>query len=477
VNGSTVTIDPGALAVYPYSAFGWSSFAPTNSQIIDILDARWIGLPGMQSYNALKNARIASITGAGTESATALTVTVGDITGLGLTSETLYVELLVAYPSQGLSNTPVVDYQATNNSFLVNNPSTVPNTTPYFFDQTLLNPTAPSAGAYYPVSDPSLVAIDWPHRETRLTYTTIASTPGSPAATFEFSADSETTNDPNFTLPERVEPGTVPTVYRNGFATTGPVTVDPTGRIITFTNPADYTSPGDTVQIWYQAIRPFPQSGVQVTILFGTRAPQTVRDPILGSSQQVTPRCLTKTLYTLTSGVSSPDYAYPYPQAYVQTGGIYAPTTFAVNGGEYELSGEALVSIADFDATTGMLALPTFVPFSPDPDQLTFLRAAGTDIDSEGRTFFKQVSGSVYLPNAYAQDLTDIRRHKNFTAFLAELATSSALGPVGMLVLVLLTRWAENDDVNAVFFDTNLTTNTTSASIFRLRTPMLNKRA
>jgi hypothetical protein len=121
-----------------------------------------------------------------------------------------------------------------------------------------------------------------------------------------------------------------------------------------------------------------------------------------------------------------------------------------------------------------MLALPVYVNYTPNPEQVTFLRAP-TDLDSEGRTFFKQTQAGVYVPNAYGQDLSDPRRHKNFLGFLAELAATSPLGFAGQLVLVLITRWSDSDETNGVFFDTNLANNTTSASIFRLRNSLLVK--
>jgi hypothetical protein len=60
---------------------------------------------------------------------------------------------------------------------------------------------------------------------------------------------------------------------------------------------------------------------------------------------------------------------------------------------------------------------------------------------------------------------------------LAELSdNSSALGHKGQLVLVLLIRWAPFDAVNAVFFESDLTQNTTVASVFRIKGNLLNKR-
>jgi hypothetical protein len=117
--------------------------------------------------------------------------------------------------------------------------------------------------------------------------------------------------------------------------------------------------------------------------------------------------------------------------------------------------------------------LPTYVPFVPDPDALTF---SSPSVDFEKRTFFSSTSPSgVYLPNAFAQDLSDPKSHKNFLPFLAELVVDSPpLGFKGQLVLVMLIRWAENDEMNGVYFGSG---STTSSSVFRLRNNMLNKKA
>lgn len=413
--------------------------------------------------------RLVSITGTGAEPITSLTLTCGTIVPLGLTNETLYVDILVAYPSgSGLATTPTASFGATQQSFMVNNPTLLPNAAPVWFDQTLLTPIPATTFSYYnPTTGPNpLASLDFTHREARLTYTT------TPLPALNMEANSENVSSNNFVVPERVS--SIVSVLRNGIAIVGTTSLDATGRVVTLTNAADYTSPGDTLTVTYQAIRPFPEHGEQVTIFFDYRAPQTARQAILGTSQQVTPRYIPKQIHVLTSGVASPDEGYPFPTAYVQTGGIYA-TDFAPGGiGEYELAGEAYISISDFSASTGLLALPVYVNYTPAPNQVTFLRAP-TDLDSEGRTFFKQAQAGVYIPNAYGQDLSDPRPHKNFLAFLAELATDSQLGFAGQLVLVLLTRWAINDETDGVYFDTNLVTNTTAAAIFRLRNNMLNK--
>ena len=183
------------------------------------------------------------------------------------------------------------------------------------------------------------------------------------------------------------------------------------------------------------------------------------------------PRLISKNLYAITAGSGSSDEGYPFPQAYVQTGGIF-PSTLGTFDGEHELQGGAEISTASFSASTGMLSLPTYVGYTPNPEEVTFNRDL-TDIDAENRSFFKSAPLG-YQPNAYAQALSDRKRHKNVLPFLAELPADSTLGVKGQLVLVLLVRWALSDGVNSVVFDPDLTSSTSSASIFRLRNLLLN---
>jgi hypothetical protein len=427
------------------------------------------------AYDTKRSPRIASVTGLGLQISPTnpITITMGTIVGAfamsALTNETLYVDVLVAYPpGSGLSATPVADFSATQQTFMVGNPSTLPATSPIYFDQTLLTAIPSTSFAYYnPTTGATpLASLDWTHREANLTYTT-----GSNIPSLTIEANSEIVGATTFLLPERAS--AVSSVQINGAGANVFASLSASGRVVTISSG---TSPGDTLLIHYTAIRPFPDNGEQVTVFFDTRAPQTARAAILGSSQQVIPKLIPKQLFTLTGGVASPDAGYPFPTAYVQTGGVNAPDFVSVGSGEYELGGEAYVAVANFNASTGLLSLPIFVNYTPNPEQVTFTTPGA---DFENRTFFAQVGGSFYVPNAYAQDLSDPKPHKNFMGLIAELAVDSQLGFAGQLVLVLLTRWAENDQTNGVFFDTSsgYANNTTSAAIFRLRNSMLNKRA
>jgi hypothetical protein len=109
-----------------------------------------------------------------------------------------------------------------------------------------------------------------------------------------------------------------------------------------------------------------------------------------------------------------------------------------------------------------------------NPEQLNF---TGVATDIEGRSFFNAISGGTYIPNAYAQDLSAAKLHKNVLPMLCELAADSALGHRGQLVLLMLIRYALFDANNSVAFNADETVNTTVASVVRIKGNLLNKRA
>jgi len=283
-----------------------------------------------------------------------------------------------------------------------------------------------------------------------------------------------------FRLPERA--ATMVSVSKNGGPVVSPgATLDTTGRVgslqLTPTYPTSTTVPGDTLTIIYTAIRPMPQNNagnlLQMTLYYDAAAPQAARQAILSTPLQVTPKVVSDGLFLLTTGAGSQDEGYPWPQGYVQTGGIY-PNSGNTYTGEAELSARGPIAVTDFNASTGFLRLSTFVPMVANPDQLSF---TGLNTDIEGRSYFNAVPGGTYIPNAYAQDISNPNRHKNILPILCELSADTPLGFHGQLVLVLLIRYALFDSTNSVNFDSDETVNTTVASVFRIRGNLLNKRA
>ncbi len=443
VAGATVTIDPTALAIYPYVAFNWASFAPAQAVLHDIVGAWWIGgAAGKKTLPAM--AYFDQVEGFGTLPAGSISIKIGAIGGVGLSNETLYVDLLIAFPPNGgLARTPTGTFGPP--SYVVNNPAQLPAAAPVSFDRFRSR------------------SIDMPRRGVQLEYQTVA-------LTITQAADTTGVSD-SFRMPERA--AGINSVAVNGVPVAAGATIDPMGRTATF-NDLTTTNPGDVLTIEYVAVRPLPQNGEQMCIYYTAQAPQAARSALLGTSLTVVPRLVSPHVYVITTGAGSQDEGYPFPFAYVQTGGIY-PTSIGTYTGETELAARADVSVSEFSAATGFLKLPTFIPMVANPDALSFLRDVG-DIDIEGRSYFKTVPYPGYVPNAYAQGLSNPKRHKVVLPLLAELTSTSPLGYPGQLVLVLLIRYAF-DATNGVAFDFDATQNTTVASVFRIKGNLLNKRA
>lgn len=453
--GTVVTINPATISQYPFpGAIGFISRAPTGTRILDVVGARVEGtLAGQENLdvgviqatapvNTSSVYPVATVTGLGVYPPSNVILTLGPPPIGGLTTEPLYIDLLVAYPAgNGLTKTPTNDFGAP--TFLINNPLALP------------------AGAPVSYNSMQTQALDYPHREAQLQYKT-----GTLTATF--SAYSTPTPGTKYLLPERAL--NLVQVRINGVPLPGVGgTLDVSGRLLTLVGGS--TVPGDIVDVDYVAIRPMPQSGVQMTLYYEARSAQTVRTNLLGTSASFIPRWISSFLYSITTGSGSSGEGYPFPYAYVQTGGIKkASGSFS---GEHELDGSPEIFIADFNATTGYLRVPITLPYTPSPDQVVFNRGLG-DADIENRTFFPSVPPG-YKPNAFGQNLSDERIHKVLMPAIMELAADGTLGRKGTLFLVLFVRWAEFDAENSVKF--LAANNSTIASVFRLSGNLLNRRA
>jgi len=441
--GDTFTIDPTSLPIYPNAAFNWASRNPPEVMFLDVTAARWVGeAAGKVTTDAL--AYIVQVTGLGIQPIIAPTVTLDAVLPPGLTDERIFVDVLVAWPSGlGLTRTPTDTYESAPlwYTFALNNPGVFP----------------PGFSVNNPV-------FDAPHREVQLQYTvvnTITQIAESPfLATYCI-------------LPERASDASPITILKNGLPIFTIPTLEPDGRRINLNGTT--TIGTDILTITYRALRPYPEGGAQITLYFYSRAPQTAREALIGTTLTVIPRSVDSSIYSLTVGSGSEDTAYPYETAYVQMGGIF-PTSVGTFNGDHELAAGAAIYTGEFNASTGMLKMPTYVGYTPNPQEAVFTRLAG-DVDIEGRSYFPTVPVGTYVPNAYAQPLTDAKKHRNFLPMLAELTADSPLGFKGQLVLILLLREAEFDNQNNVVFDPDPTANTTVATVFRIKGNLLNKRA
>jgi hypothetical protein len=433
VNNAFIEIDPTSLPIYPYAAFNWASKAPSDVMFLEINEMHWCGTAAGNGKYIDALPHVSQVTGLGTKPITKVRITFGSIASLALTNDcSLFVTLTVMYPpGKGLTHTPVETFGT--ESFKLNTPA-LSTATPIFYSSMYAQ------------------SIDAAHREVRLEYRTL---------NLLFAFKNGHVPSDTFALPEQaisVQTGTL----------------DESGRYVTL--PAPVAS-GATVSINYVAARPMPAlTSPQMAIYFRAAAPQMAPRLSLGTSLSVTPKLSSEKLYALTVGAGSQEESYPYPQAYVQTGGISG----ALYEGEVDLLGGSDIAVGSFSANTGFLSLPLYVPMATSADGLVLTRTS-SDTDIEGRTFFTGVQTTPsppfgYLPNAFAEDLSAPDRHKNIYPILAELAADSPLGPKGQLVIVMFVRYAAFDDDNAVFFKTDLS-HTTSVSVFRVKGLLLNKRA
>lgn len=459
--GDVLTIDPLALPIYPYTPQNLASVAPSDITIVAVEAGVTVGSTYVDPWGVwddsygpsgftVQNSVLFDITGTGT-------VPMGDITidtAGYVASDPMYIKLLISYPSgNGLTHTPTDDYGAS--SYVNELPANLPAAAPYNYDS---------------LEDTSF---DYPHREANLTYRT---------SDITWDSCLRFVNGPNdhaVLVPDRVASVTSLTETTAG-TYTGPFVISADGYMVFIVNTdANWTGPSAPAtnvltELTYQAVRPIPINNCQFTVWYEQRAPQTVRDSLLGTTLQVTPRYVCPHLFCLVSGSGSIDEAYPYPYQYVQSPGVY-PSSGGTFTGDHELDGSGEVWVSDFNADTGFLQIPTLIPAVPNPQSLVLERSPG-DIDFEGRSFFKEVPAG-YIPSAFGQPLSDPKKHKNCLPVICELTADGPIGPKGTLLLVMLSRWADFDVDNKVSFDPDLAANFTSASVYRLKGgPLANRR-
>lgn len=473
---STLQINPTALPVYPHASANFLAAAPSSVVILDVL--YWVesgtagttpttfygsfddvaaGFPNAKPWTATD---FRQISGLGTNPMGTVTLAPNPIAS---TASDLYVVLVISYPSGrevtagGLAKTPTTDYGAS--SFVLETPAQLPAGAPHLFQAV--------EGAF-----------DAAHREVKLTYKTLSTTFAQRFASV--TGWTLPANTSFLFFPDRVASTPTPTLVNTTLTKTytGPVTLSSCGHFIFFSTlaanwAASAPAAFNVITTTFQASRPIPNNNVQFTLWYETRAPQPIRSSLLGTTLTVIPRLISPHLYALVTGSASLGESYPFPQQYVQSPGVY-PSSGGSFSGDHELDGTGLVSVADFSAETGFIQVPVLVPAVPEPQSLTLLRVGG-DVDIEGRTYFKEVPAG-YIPAAFGQPLSDAKRHKNVLPMVAELAADGPIGSKGTLVLVLLSRWANFDSSNFVGFDSALTQNFTSASVYRLKGGPVNNR-
>jgi len=446
VMGRTITISPSALGVWPYLPFNWTAFAPSNVTILDVTRTAFVGTsPGQLSFNATANFLVQ---GLGALPQGAITLTIGSVTdGVNTaTTEDLYVTILVAYPpGVGLTKTPTSVLGTSGpyvNGVLINNPAQLPAGSPILY-ASLVSPS-----------------LNYVNREVRLEYLTASHT-------FSYRPGAGASNNVLY-LPERPYLFALPSITINGSPYVGGILISAYQLTL---DPGSVVS-GDDVFISYQSVRALPQNGEQLTVYYQTVPPQTIREALLPTNLSLDATSISQNMFVITAGSGADGEAYPYPYQYVQAGAVY-PSSSGTYAGDHELDGDLRVSIQALYTDTGFMQVPVHLPLAPAPSSMSFGRSPG-DADVEGRTYYKTTP--FYKMLAVGPTLSDPKKHKNLLPVLCEVPSNYPFAYRGELVLVILSRWASFDDSNSVGFLSDLTQNTTSASIYRLKGNLLSNR-
>jgi hypothetical protein len=205
--------------------------------------------------------------------------------------------------------------------------------------------------------------------------------------------------------------------------------------------------------------------GYQVGVYYRTNAPQTVGVqagpmPDLPSPLTLHPLATLDQVYTGQVGMGSVDLAFPYASPLEQIPvNDNGSATFPA---EWYFAATADISVADFNVNTGLLNLHAFVPMDGTTD-LVFSDKAK---DAEFRAFFGGINQG-YRPTAFAQDLSNVTRHKNWTALLVRADEDTDLFRENEVLLVIISRFAELDSRNTV--GVTDVDNRTCAAIYRTR--------
>lgn len=223
-----------------------------------------------------------------------------------------------------------------------------------------------------------------------------------------------------------------------------------------------FSGSGQTlVGVEYFAQDPLPNygaQGYQLSVYYRSNAPQTCGVKAgdltvdgLPTTLTVTPLIMSHELWSGTVGMGSVELPYPYTAPLDQIPIKDDDNPFEVK--EWYFMATAQVSIADFNADTGLLNLHTFVPADGTQDFNFNIGAPHiTQVDGEFRSYYHLSDPSAYRPTAYAQNFSGVVRHKCFLPFLAKATQDTKLFRKGEVLLMVISRWAELDAQNNVVF-------------------------
>ena len=238
------------------------------------------------------------------------------------------------------------------------------------------------------------------------------------------------------------------------------------------------------------AIPNYGNDGYQVGVYFRTHAPQTAgvsdlppgtgEGGVLPTTLRVEPLYVAPDVWTNQVGSGSQDRGFPYlaPMDQVPINDGTVPATLT---NEWYLCATADVTVDDFNADTGIIALRPFVQ-ADGQNVATFGDPAATKKprkDQDFRAFYPWADDTLYRPTVLSQPMFGAVRHKVLFPFLA-CATETIVGVDGgvlyrknEVLLIVVSRFAELDAENNVRFTDPVADNRTCAALYRTRNLLL----
>jgi len=508
--------DPTNLESWPVPAAVFSALAPAGTIVTDVLsiyhdDGNWnvavdqtvkattiLGL-GTTHVQITLDTNPTQVTGG-------LNAAAHDMVGTNVSGDVgsprrIFVELEVTYPlGVGLTDTP--DLELT------------PDDPPYPYEAMLENwlPTGPDQRPT-DMEDRLEPAFRSGFREVMIEY--IANDPtggggntGQPIGTL--TPETVVSRDPlNLVLPRRFYGDASTSVTVTDLDDGNPRDVDDpntefgsSSRLVVLNNtgfpPAvPLSGAGQTLcEVRFFAQDPVPNfgpagAGYQQTVYYRTNAPQTVGTkegvisttiqdfPYTGavgplpSTLEVEPLYVSQNVWTGQVGMGSVELPFPHfaplDQLPVNDGRTEVPPAPMMFPGEYYFAATANISIDDFDAEVGTLALHSLVP-AEGSIGWTIGGTPTTDEpfkDTEFRAVYPIINRSGHRPTAMGQGMSNVVRHKVFMPALVRSRQDSVLFRKDEVLLLVITRWAILDANNDLTFaDTG---GNTGVGVFRTK--------
>jgi hypothetical protein len=236
------------------------------------------------------------------------------------------------------------------------------------------------------------------------------------------------------------------------------------------------------------AVPNYGPDGYQVGVYFRTHAPQTAgvsdlppgtgEGGVLPTTLRVEPLYVAPDVWTNQVGSGSQDRGFPYlaPMDQIPINDGIAPSTY-----EWYLCATADVTVDDFNADTGIIALRPFV--QADGQNVQVFGSVDADKkprkDMDFRAYYPWANDAMYRMTVLSQPMFGAVRHKVLFPFLAR-ATETVAGVDGgvlyrkdEVLLIVVSRFAELDAENNVRFTDPVADNRTCAALYRTRNLLL----